>query len=334
MKKILIMIGLILGIFYFQGNCSFPIRKAEELRMDNHFTYMKGKYISRDEWEDVSRERENYKLLKENLGSLGFEDRNNYYILALREGRIDVSEEGFLELLRERPKTREVFLNLIRLYYVLEEYNLAKSYTKEWVKKNRVPLAEFRSYLNQLDKELRWEERGMLLEAVSTSPGYELYSWQELGKYFLFQKDYESAEFYLQRVLETLPFHEESLVSMAELCIDSKRWSELVDYGKAMHLTPGKKKYSYFYIGKGYYERQKYQTCLKWLEKAPDSEKAQLDFLSLWRDALLAENPRNSLVPLRKYFRILKKEGLALSEEEFLPTLKPHGREVMDGFVR
>ncbi|MCC5816536.1 MAG: hypothetical protein JJT78_17425 [Leptospira sp.] len=334
MKRIFIKIFLILGVFYYPANCSFPIRKAEDLQKNSQFLFMKSKFIPTNELEDSRNDLQNYRLLRKNLESLNFEDRNNYFILASKESKIEISEQGFLELLRERPKTKEPFINLIHLYFILEEYSEAKKVTGNWVTRNRISLNEFKVYLDILQKDNRWDERGMLLEAVSEISGYELYSWQELGKYFLFKKDYDSAEFYLQKVLQTLPFDEESLLTMAELCLDAGRWSELIDYGKAMHLSPGIKKYSYYFIGLGYYERQMYQEAISWLEKAPDEQKENLDFLMVWRDSILADNPRGSLMPLRKYFQKLKRDGLNISEEEFLPTLHPHGRETMDSFTR
>lgn len=121
---------------------------------------------------------------------------------------------------------------------------------------------------------------------------------------------------------------------MAELCLDTKRWSELVDYGKAMNLLPNKKKISYYFIAKGYYERGRTKEALEWIQQSPDSERANVEFLILWRDSLLEENPKNSLEPLRKYFNIVKSQGFEETEESFLPTLHPKGREIMEGFVK
>lgn len=334
MKKVAFTLFLVLGVFYYPANCSFPIRKAEELQRDSSFLFMKSKFISKEELEDSRNDPDNFQILRKKLDSLGYEDRNNFYILSSKESKIDISEQGFRELIRERPKTKEPFLNLIHLYFILEEYAEARDFTKNWVARNRIQLVEFKLLLDLLYQENRWDERGMLLEAVSETPGFELYSWQELGKYFLFKKDYDSAEYYLQKVLSSLPFDEESLLTMAELCLDAGRWSELIDYGKAMHLTPGKKQYSYYFIGKGYFERQNYKEAVQWLEKAPAQQKDNLEFLIVWRDSLLAENPNNSLLPLRKHFQKLKNEGLQLSEKEFLPTLDPHGKETMESFTK
>lgn len=315
-------------------DCRFPVRKSAELELDSYFLFMDQGMLTVSELKDHRNDSEHLKLYRKNYSTLAFADKNNYYILESKNGNLDLAESGFKKLVIEKPKLDIPFLNLIRMYYILEEFSLARSFASNWATTNRIKLVEFIPFLDHLEKNYRLEERAMLLEGVSTIPGFELYSWRELGKYFLFKKDFASAEFYLQKILVTIPFDEESLVAMAELCLDGKRWSELTDYGKAMSLTPGKKNKSFYYIARGLYERGQFTEANNHLIQAPDSEKVNLDYLLLWRNSLLAENPKNSLLPLRKYFRIIKERGYSGTEEEFLPTLHPHGKEILDSFVR
>lgn len=323
---------ILLSLFFI--DCRFPVRKAGELEQDSHFQYMDQGMLPIGELKDHRNDSKHIKLYKKNYSSLAYADRNNYYILEAKNGNLDLAETGFKELVSENHKIDIPFLNLIRMYYILEEYSLARSFASRFVTMNRIRLKEFIPVLEHLEKNYRLEERAMVLEGISEIPGFELYSWRELGKYFLFKKDFGSSEFYLQKILATLPFDEESIVAMAELCLDGKRWSELTDYGKAMSLTPGKKNKSYYYIARGLYERGQFSEANSQLIQAPDSEKVNLDYLILWRNSLLAENPKNSLLPLRKYFRILQDKGYSGTEEEFLPTLHPHGKEIMESFVR
>lgn len=281
-------------------HCSYPIKKNKQLAEDEFFKFSEVQTL-------------------------------NEAIFLAKDGRIEEAESIWIEFLEKEPNNKEALMNLVRMYYILEEYSLAKDRIRSWVVKNKIQLADFTNILQELNDEYRLEERGMYLEAVMDIPGYELYSYQELGNYFLYKKQLNSAEYYFQKILEYYPFHESALESMAEICLYLGRWRELIDYGKALHLTPGKKNLSYYYIGKGYYELKDFKTANEWLSKGPDSEKIQLDYFLLWRNAILSQSPLSSLEQLKK---ISKKVHLNVPEEKILPTTYPYGRELMDGLVR
>jgi tetratricopeptide (TPR) repeat protein len=314
--------------------CRFPIRYEQELEIDRDFLFYSTNTIPISELQDSKNINRNLKSFKKNESGLDASDRNNFYVLLAKDGDLNKAESGFISLVNTNPKEAIPLLNLVRMYYITNEYETARNFIKLYIDKNSISLNEFKKVLEILKSKYRLEERAMLLEGVSNSNGYELYAWEELGKYFLFRKDFQSAEYYLQKILTLTPFNEEAIVSMAELCLDTKRWSELVDYGKAMNLLPNKKKISYYFIAKGYYERGRTKEALEWIQQSPDSERANVEFLILWRDSLLEENPKNSLEPLRKYFNIVKSQGFEETEESFLPTLHPKGREIMEGFVK
>jgi len=332
MKRFFIPIFWKILVVFLLVFCSFPLRRETALRETSYFLYMEGGKISTDVLHEVSLIPQHYEFFRENLDNLNFSDRNNYFVTSARLGRIDIAETGFLELMKINSLKREPFLNLIHMYFLLEEYSVARETIASFA--HNIPLDEFQIIFRKMEEENRTEERAMFLESITGIPQHQFYSWKELGKYFLYKNDYESAEYYFQKTLEAYPFHEESLTYMLELCIDSKRWSEVIDYGKALHLTPNGKNKAYYYIAKGYFESGNYKHAVEWLEKAPDSEKNNLEFLILWRNSLLAENPKNSLHPLRKHVKVLQKNGLKVTEDEILPTLSPHGREIMESYLR
>lgn len=326
-RVLLLLVGLSLY-------CTYPIRQAAVLEKDPFFIYMESKLVSEEDLALPSNEEKNLKLLRSQVARLSFADRNNLAVLELKDGNLDYAERTLISLVESDPTSRYPLLNLVRLYYLLEEYSIAKSQVSTWVSKHKISYKEFQAHLQILADAHRTEERGMYLEAVSDKPGYELPVWLELSRYFLWKGDLGSSEYYLERILTTMPFHEEALQSMAELMIGGKRWSELVEIGKALHLTPNAKAKAYYYLGKGYYEKAQYKTANEWLGKGPDSEKSRLDYLTLWRDSLLAENPKASLEPLRRYFPKLAEQGYTGTEAEFLPTIHPQGRAILDGMVR
>lgn len=325
---------LVFGILLITISCRFPVRYEQELELDRDFLFYSNQTIPISDLSNNKLFNRNLSSLSDRESGLNFQEKNNYSVLLAKDGDLEKAVSGFQNIIQSHPKEKIPILNLIRLYYVIHEYEEARSYIRSYIKINNTKLSEFQPILNDLQLSYRIEERAMILEGISVLPGYELYSWEELGKYFLFQKDFASAEFYLQKILSLAPFNEEALVAMAELCLDSKRWSELTDYGKAMNLIPNKKKYSYYYISKGYFERGKYPEALDWVEKAPETEKANVEYLILWRDILLADNPKNSLEPLRKYFKLVQSNGFEVPEEKFLPTITSQGKEIMEGFIK
>jgi len=327
--------SLVIGILLLISvSCSFPVRYEQELEMDRDFLFYPNQSIPSSDLINPKFFNKNLISLEDRKSSLNFQEKNNLFVLLAKDGDLVQSIAGLEGLIQSRPNEKIPLLNLIRLYYVIHEYDEARISVRNFIQKNKTKLVDFQPILNDLQASYRFDERAMILEGLSVLPGYELYSWEELGKYFLFQKDFSSAEFYLQKILSLAPFNEEALIAMAELCLDAKRWSELTDYGKAINLVPNKKKYSYYYIAKGYYERGNYPESIEWIQKAPDSEKANVEFLILWRNTLLAENPRNSLEPLRKYFKIVQSNGFEEPEEKFLPTITTQGKEIMEGFIK
>jgi hypothetical protein len=318
------------------SSCSFPLKNADLLVGDPKFLYMDSDLISGSNLDAPDLLNTNLKFYRERqeVESLGFSDKNNYYVLEAKNGNLDFAERGFRDLLNERSSEMAPFLNLVRMYYIIQEFEVAKKFIRQHVERNRIPFPRMKPILDKLESSYRLDERGMVLEAVQNIPEFQYYSWKELGKYFIFKRDLSSAEYYLQKILTGNPFDEESLLLMAEICLDEGRWSELVDYGKALHLTNNGKKYSYYFIGRGYFERLMYKEGLEWLEKAPDSEKQKPEFLILWKDLTLSVHPYKSLESIRRYFRMAREKGFPYSEEEFLPTIHPKGREIMEGFVR
>jgi len=321
-------------ILLYSISCRFPVRHEQDLEEDRDFLFYPNQTIPISELIDKNLFNKNLNSLEEREANLNYQEKNNLFVLLAKDGNLEVSLTGFQGLIQSQPKEKIPLLNLIRLYYVIHEYEEARAYVRTYIQKNNTKLNDFKPILNELQASFRIEERAMILEGLSALPGYELYSWEELGKYFLFQKDFASAEYYLQKILSLAPFNEEALIAMAELCLDAKRWSELTDYGKAINLVPNKKRYSFYYIAKGYFERGKFPESIDWIQKAPDTEKANVEFLILWRDSLLAENPRNSLEGLRKYYKIVQSKGFEVPEAMFLPTNTSHGREIMEGFIQ
>ncbi|WCL48981.1 tetratricopeptide repeat protein [Leptospira sp. GIMC2001] len=326
---------LLAAVFFvfFLNQCSFPIKHADALEVDDKFIFLDSRSVPIQQMRNPDMARSNLKILMA-LSNPDFAEKNNLAVLHAKAGQLDLAEKSFRSLLIPKPKDYTPFLNLVRMYYIIEEYSEARSFVSDWVRREGIQLEEFKRILDLFYKSYRLKERGMLLEAVEKIPGFELYAWIELSKYFLNERDLSSTEYYLQNILTLSPFDEDALMGMAELSLDMRRWQELVDYGKALNLTPNGKKKSFFYIAKGYFELGNYKEALSWIDKTPEMERANLEFLILWRDTILVSNPRASLEPIRKFFRIIQANGYEESEEAFLPTLYPKGREVMEGLIK
>lgn len=185
--------------------CRFPIRYEQELEIDRDFLFYSTNTIPISELQDSKNINRNLKSFKKNESGLDASDRNNLYVLLAKDGDLNKAESGFISLVNTNPKEAIPLLNLVRMYYITNEYETARNFIKLYIDKNSISLNEFKKVLEILKSKYRLEERAMLLEGVSNSNGYELYAWEELGKYFLFRKDFQSAEYYLQKILTLTP---------------------------------------------------------------------------------------------------------------------------------
>ncbi|PKA06198.1 tetratricopeptide repeat protein [Leptospira ellisii] len=307
------------------GSCIYPIRYAETLENDPQFLYLHSAEFSQTELEKPL-------ALWTVRGFRGKgtspEDKNNLAILFAKNSLLDDAESYWKECLKSSDQNPICFSNLIRMYFLVDEYETAKdeiaSYLKS-AKKNQVQ--ELRKIWNTQN---RREETVLFLDVQSKVPGMEVVSWEELASYFLEKHDFEKAYYYLEKILQINPYNKNARASMVLLAHDMEKWDDLLMFAVNLHSTDDKIPDLNYYIAKAYYEKRNYQEAADWIRKSPESERENLTFLELWKRILLSVNPNADLSPLLPYIKRMQAKGLQIKEEEILPTLNPAGKKTME----
>lgn len=241
------------------------------------------------------------------------------------KGDLNRAELAWDACVKDFFQNTQVHLNRIRFYYVLEEYETIKGKIESDSPARNSPV--YTKIIQELYDTLRWEERVIVLDALSRVKGWELYSYEELANYYLHQGNFTFAESYYNQVLEINPFHEEALFGMTEIQTHHEKWHSVLDYGKSLAVAAKKNREFHYFLLKANFELGRYAEGLKWVENASDKEKSQISFLEVWRDLLLLSKDKPNWNPLLPYYRKAVAEGYAVPESVFFPTLDPSGRE-------
>jgi tetratricopeptide (TPR) repeat protein len=251
---------------------------------------------------------------------------NQQAILATRSGQIEKAENAFEDCLRKNPSLVVTHLNRLRLYFLLEEYEVAKlKIVTESPKPNSTL---YLSILEELQKSFRSEERVIVLDALSRLKGWELFAFEEMAKYYMSQGNLQFAASYWNQILEVNPFYEEALYGMIEIQSELGKWHTVLDYAKSLSVAAKKNKEFHFYYVKANFELERYSEALKWIQSASANEKSQITFLELWRDCLLLTKDQPNWEPLLPYYRKIKSQGYTIPESIFFPTMDPTNREL------
>ena len=148
-----------------------------------------------------------------------------------------------------------------------------------WLNHNNYRLDEHTA--EELFEKYRDEERVITLDALSRTKGWELFSYEDLGKYYTSKGNLSFAAGYWNQILEVNPFYEEALYGMIEIQTLNGKWFSVLDYAKSLSVAAKKnREFHYFYI-KANFELGRYAEALKWVESASAKEKTQISFLGL-----------------------------------------------------
>ncbi len=248
---------------------------------------------------------------------------NRLGVLYSRNSRLKEAIQQWEICTKEFPLSSTIRLNQLRFYYLLDEYEEIKVKIRKSYTPNQKTF-----YLNLLEtlyESNRWDERVITLDALSKVPDWEIFSWEELGKYYLVLGNFGFAESYFNQILEVNPFHEEALFGMAEVLTENGKWYGVLDILKSLTKVAKKRKDYHFYGLKANFQLGFYTEALKWAKDAPDSEKSKVSFLELWRDTLLVVEENPDWKPLIPHLKAAEKSGYLVPETVFFPTLEKDG---------
>nr|WP_051185263.1 hypothetical protein [Leptospira alstonii] len=315
----------ILGIASLLNFCIYPIREAEILEADVSFLYLNSSEFSQVELEKITSA---WKVKELRGKGTTAEDKNNLGIIFAKHSLLDDAESAWKECLKISEFHPICFSNLIRMHYLIDEYETAKQEIAVYLKNAKKD--QIQQVRKLLTTQNRREETVLLLDVQSKIPGMEVVSWDELSAYLLEKQDYEKAYFYLEKILQINPYHKNARASMVLLAHDLEKWDDLLMFAMSLNSTDDKIPDLNYYIAKAYYEKRNYSEALEWIRKSPESEKETLPFVELWKRILLSVNPHSDLHPILPYIKKMQAKGLQIREEDILPTLDSSGKKTME----
>ena len=248
------------------------------------------------------------KKLKSLQGAKSFHELNNLAVYGVMLSYIESSEEILKKLQKEKPHEMIPYLNLLRIYYLLDEYEIAKKMLNSFYKyhaRDKKKVFEFMKYLKESS---RAEEHVLFLDVISNYEEYEMQALQELGEYFISIRDLDLAKPYFEKILTIYAYNPVALHSMMLIHYINESWADVITYATPLRKEKAKDKTYYTMLAKAYFELGEYKLAVKASEEAPESEKTSLDFLTVWRDSILCNDIRASLTPLNKYRKIRIKD--------------------------
>lgn len=305
--------------------CIYPIREAEVLENDVSFIYLNSTEFSEAELEKITSI---WKVRGLRGKGNSAEDKNNLGVLFAKNSFLDDAETSWKECMKLSDSNPICFSNLIRMHYLIDEYETAKEEIASYLKNAKKE--QVQQVRKLLTSQNRREETVLLLDVQSKIPGMEVVSWEELSTYFLEKQDYERTYFYLEKILQINPYHKNARASMVLLAHDLEKWDDLLMFSINLHSTDDKIPDLNYYIAKAYYEKRNYSEALDWIRKAPESEKETLPFIELWKRILLSVNPNSDLHPILPYIKRMQAKGLQIREEDILPTLNSSGKKTIE----
>ncbi|TGK21162.1 hypothetical protein EHO61_04735 [Leptospira fluminis] len=325
LKRLLNSLLRILITQLFLSGCVYPVRYAETLESDRGFLYLSSERFTKEKIESIESPWEAKSLRGKAIST---EDHNNLGILFAKRSLLDEAEQEFLEARKSSASDPIPILNLLRLYYLVDAISEAKALLSNYLKQTN-PTERNKIEKILLDN-LREEELVIFWDSSSSIPGQEVHSWNGLADYFYRKQDWSKSYFYLEKILVVSPYHKNARGLMLKMADTLEKWDEAIVFGQSLIGTAERVPDLEYYLAHAYSEKKRYDEALEWIRKVPESDRGNLRFLNLWRTCLLSRNPRADLTPLVPYFRRLKAQGLEISEEDFLPTTVPEGKEAAE----
>ena len=253
------------------------------------------------------------KEIKKLINSKNLYDKNNLAIYGLKISYIYESEKILQELTRKNPTQLEFFLNLIRVYHLLEEYNEIRKEFQIFYFNNKDKLSEL---LNYLQKKNRIEEKIAILDYIATIPEFENKALEEMGVYFLEIRDFKQAKFYFEKLLANFAYNKIALLGMMEVHTQNEDWKQVIEKGKLLQREKKTKKFTAL-LARAYFESADYSNSIRVIEETPDSEKLDIEILTLWRDSIYSKDLNSSADKIRKHLLLLKKTIPSINEDDF-----------------
>lgn len=165
------------------------------------------------------------KKLKSLQGAKSFHELNNLAVYGVMLSYIESSEEILKKLQKEKPQEMVPFLNLLRIYYLLDEYEIAKKMLNNFYKYHAHDKKKVFEFMKYLKESSRAEEHVLFLDVISNYEEYEMQALQELGEYFISIRDLDLAKPYFEKILTIYAYNPVALHSMMLIHYINESWT-------------------------------------------------------------------------------------------------------------
>jgi tetratricopeptide (TPR) repeat protein len=281
---------------------------VDSLERDNLFLLIDGSFFTDTDTSMFSSKWKAYQKKKEES------DLNYFALYCVRNSFSDDADRVWQELFTKN-KNSIYLLNLIRLKYLIEDYEGLRIYLRNYISKSlneKDKLTQISTLLKQYN---RLEENTIYLGVLSEYSVFESAANLELGEYFLKSGDLASAKNYYEKILNSYSFDIKALDSLMKIAILEENYQNATVYGKVLRKEKYQNLDYFINLSKAYYEIEEYSELISFIEEIPDVYKKDKQILTYWRNSLLSIDPFKSTTVLKKFLIKSNKENRAIDLE-------------------
>lgn len=267
------------------------------------------------------------------IGAYNYKTLNNIAIWQLFQKNYKTSEINLSSSFKLSAQDPIPFLNLLRFYFILEDYNAARQIIKSFLEKTKEENSIIKELLETLKKQNRLKERILILDEIVNYTPLDVEALNELGIYLYKEGLYSKAKPYFMKVLEIFSFDVVALNHLLLISSKIEDWKSAQQYGRALVEIGKYPTGTIYYLSKAEFELGNYQQSLKYINMASKEEKNSYWFLILWRNSLWSSDIRASLEPLKEYYSATNIDKFPAVVEEFNLLTGKEGRNIMDSII-
>lgn len=328
------IVCFVLSFFIFQFCSVRPalvdFEKVDKLQRDKKFIFIKTKAFKQLK----TKKLETYEAKEDFLAqSKALYDRNNIAIYQIKQAKADKAEANLKEVLDKKPTHFVATLNLLRLYYLVEDYELVRRHYDRYLKEIDADKKKVFSLISYLEKKNRIEEKVLFLDVLVTYKNLEIEALEQLGLYFLENRDFYNAEMYFEKLLQIDSFNLIALQSMMQISFEKDEWDAVILYGSTLDKLRSSGEDYFYYMAKAYYETKEFGKAIQVSRLAARKNKMDYDILLVWRDSILCNDISAPIGHLKKYFPQVLKGGREIDKEKFFLLDTKMGRKVLFNIV-
>lgn len=228
---------------------------------------------------------------------------NLYSIYAAKTGHLEIAEKIWFDLLNTKENKSVSFFNLMRTFYILEDWEGMKKLFEHIHLEKNFDFQEVLTYLKVLESQRRFGELLLYLDYISNYLDLEISERILVGNYYLNYGELRQAGAEFEKVLSVYPFHKEGLDGMLKVYFYEEKY-EIAEMFLRNFLKFHKPNEDVVLIGSEiFYKLNKYEEGINLLKQTIPADKKK--FLFLWKALNYSSNYKSMKVPsqLLEFYR-------------------------------